>query len=79
MLAANVVLTTVLSRPAQALAFSCEKQKQCLKLSLKSFFKHHSKVRRKKSKPNLVCLHGSLDVTDFQLPCCPFLDLWTLF
>lgn len=63
MLAANDVLTTVLSRPAQALTFSCEKQKQRLKRSLKlSFFFfliHHSKARRgekkkKESKPDLV-------------------------
>jgi len=37
-LAANDVLTTVLSRPAQALTFSREKQKRRLKPSLKSFF-----------------------------------------
>lgn len=86
MLAANDVLTTVLSRPAQALTFSCEKQKQCLKRSLKlSFFFfliHHSKARRGKKKREQArsrFLHGSLEVTDFQLPCWPFLDLWILF
>lgn len=88
MLAANDVLTTVLSRPAQALTFSCEKQKQRLKRSLKlSFFFffliHHSKARRgekkKREQARSCFLCGSLEVTDFQLPCWPFLDLWILF
>lgn len=89
MLAANDVLTTVLSRPAQALTFSCEKQKQRLKRSLKlSFFffflyiivkqgEERKKKKREQARSCFLC--GSLEVTDFQLPCWPFLDLWILF